>query len=135
MEKLNIPHNRITIRVVETCYQCYISKTDEKQNKKTKRGWWWLWKFDISNVRFHKGLLKLSNSPVPTLIMPKYICTEKKNYGLTLIFTICFVLGYRKVRGKIDYRKLTSNYGLPLALIDFFFSWTQYIKEEIAKLK
>lgn len=59
----------------------------------------------------------MSNSPVPTLIMPKYIYS-KKNYGLT-IFAICFVLGYRKVRGKIGYRKLTSNYGLPLALIDF----------------
>ena len=33
MEKLNIPHNRITKRVVETCYQCYISKTDEKKKK------------------------------------------------------------------------------------------------------
>ena len=51
-------------------------------------------------------------------VYPKYIYT-KKNYGLT-IFAICFVLGYRKVRG--TGAEPHSGLGGPWPLQKIFFS-------------
>ena len=104
---------------METRYQCYISKTEVGGDFESLIS-------SHLHCKMYCIITLLSQMLDFIKVYPKYIYT-KKNYGLT-ICAICFVLGYRKVRGKIGCRKLTSNYVLPLALIDFSSSWTQHIK-------